>query len=428
MKLQIVQPESGLDPSVKNINKEYANKHKYTYKSFRPTPNTSFLQHILDIINDNPKTMYFLWMNSNTMVIDSDVKLDAYTSYLKSYHSKHRIALCKSSTSSNTDVILFKQNPWTKAFLKTWIQGVHSKSNESNELKRMQDIDLLKSNSHIVTFPPSAFNSNHPSNTFIRNYSKNWTLKSDALTTDAIQMSHNMKVNLTPQEHAIQQMNIDPNGPKKCLIILVYGKENYPYGTLADTLVRKTASRTDGMDVVSISSDSTTAFLYAHEIGKAKAGTYEYFAILSPGTTFASDRPVFYLPHTVNAASVPGMILFKGPPRFDVQITRDRTDLLPALNLTQHTSGLRQQVERILEGIKSTPKSLQDTDLPPNFFVVAQETKEQKTLEGRIWMGVAISALVVVFVSGLVLRYGPVIHFKQEDPALNGEGIHKTKW
>ena len=74
------------------------------------------------------------------------------------------------------------------------------------------------------------------------------------------------------------------------------------------------------------------------------------------------------------------------------------------------------------------PSSLDSRSLQALSDVMDGKDLEERDRDARVWTGIAITALLIILSSGLVLRFGPIIHFQNEIVELNYSGDRKVKW
>nr|BDC16613.1 hypothetical protein [Sicyoidochytrium minutum DNA virus] len=449
-----------------SINALYAQKHGYRYQASnrRFTDEKKFhvtferVAHTLEAIR-RQDVKVAMWLDPGAVVWFQSVPLDPIVKRM--IKEKKDIAFCIRPPRNSVDgqhvnlkaayakhlisasVFIVRDTEWSRQFLSQWIDQCHDSRAGENSSNRLREMVLNKEfpameRDNIIVFPETAFNSKDEAadcHTFVRNYS--WMERSELLEQmatlrKAIEDRPNRPVTLSPAHVALNEymgrQQWGNTGDSKVLVLLTYDDTIKLFSQFAEYLARITCART-GWDFVRVFAPPTDAFYHAVSI--AQVCYHKYIAVLTPGATFKETKPFISLPSHVDAASAKGISVYrveKLREAVELAPVEDGESYLPPMNHTTHSTGLRREIKSFMEGKSSTDVPERAVEVPPDHYETLANTLEDRDKEALVWMSVAVVALLIAIISGLVLRYGPNIRTKADRGDPNFDPKKRYKW
>nr|BDC16969.1 hypothetical protein [Sicyoidochytrium minutum DNA virus] len=449
-----------------SINALYAQKHGYRYQASnrRFTDGNKFHvtferpAHALEAIR-RQDVKVVMWLDPGAIVWFQSVPLDAIVKRMAK--EKKDIAFCISPPRNSVEgqnvnlktayakhlvsasVFVVRDTEWSRQFLSQWIDQCHDSRAGSDSSNRLREMILKKEfpameHDNILVFPETAFNSKEEAtdcHTFVRNYSwmeRSALLEQMALIRKSIEDRPNRPLTLSPAHVALNEymgrQQWGNTGDAKVLVLLSYDESVKLFSQFAEYLSRITCART-GWDFVRIFAPPTDAFY--HAIAISQVCYHKYIAVLTPGATFQEAKPFISLPAHVDAASAKGIAVYrveKLRESAELAPVEDGETYLPKMNHTTHSTGLRREIKSFLDGKSSTDVPERAVEVGPDHYETLENTLEDRDKEALVWMSVAVVALLIALISGLVLRYGPNVRTKADKNNPNFDRKKRYKW
>jgi hypothetical protein len=437
--------------SALNVNKQYALTNGYVYSATHGEHTDPLKLHrsyekIAALLNVASTAKYALWLDPYAAVRLHDLKIEPIVDFmLEKSGGNGDIALCclGGTGEPRTDVMIVRKSEWTARFLGDWTLPTPGQAMkpDTTRLRALMKADQHKcvSEKHIVLFHETAFNSIRGSvkaDTFV------WNAAEETQASRELLLANLLADVTTTTTHAysIKQAallqyatrGMGRGAMPHTLLIIAYDDTQQAYATISDALVRITCLDNPGLEAMSVHADPAAAMLILEALDAAHGSKYTYMGVVSPGATFVHKIVNLELRPGVASARVPGLFLTRAglaTPLNEREVS-DGTQQLPEMSVTTHTSGVRRRLGAVLSlaNAHKNGGKLETIQLPPDFFSTYSETLEERVVQARVWLAVAISGLLVVFISGMVLRYGPVVHYKGEDKNLNRGGKDRIRW